>query len=120
MSIHFYWLSIGVHNFIVVKFGDSYFFEGVLEFFKGIQARQVLTAERCFEGIYWLLICWVCASHIVSLPSWVVSASSCPIGLNFAFSLSECTSGVEMAAFEIAFDDPMVEGSDVTEVIVAV
>ena len=42
------------------------------------------------------------------------------MGLNFAFSLSECTSGVEMAVFEIAFEDPKAEGSDVTEVIVAV
>ena len=34
--------------------------------------------------------------------------------------MSECTPGVDIAVFEIAFEDPIAEGSDVREVIVAV
>ena len=40
------------------------------------------------------------------------------MGLNLDFSLSEFTPAVETAVFEIAFEGPRAEGSDVKEVIV--
>ena len=88
--------------------------------FKGIHDRHVQTAERCLDGIYWCLTCLVWASQTVILPSCVVSANSCPEGLNLNFSFVEVFPTISGTFLEIAFEDPNDAGSEVAEVILAV
>ena len=85
--------------------------------FKGIQERHVHTAERCLDGMYWCLICLVCASHIVIRPSCVVMASSCPVGLNFSFSFADIAPAIGGRVSDTKFADPFDVGTEATVVI---
>ena len=85
--------------------------------FKGIQERHVHTAERCLDGMYWCLICLVCASHIVIRPSCVVMASSCPVGLNFSFSFADIAPAFWGRVSDTKFADPFDVGTEATVVI---